>query len=142
MDQSIVFVPVLVHMLLVFFLFILLGIKKSAAVRAGLVDRNKTALNPKAWPDSVVKVSNNIANQFESPVLFYMLAVILYITGSVNEWVVLLTAIYVATRYLHSYFHVTSNYVPLRFKAFLAGMLILLGLTIWQVMCLLIKLIF
>ena len=66
MNNDLIFLPVLAHVVLVFMLYIYLGIVKSRAVKAGSVDRKKVALNPKAWPESVVKVLNNLDNQFES----------------------------------------------------------------------------
>jgi len=119
-------------MVLVFILYIRLGIEKSKAVNAGSADLEKTALNTKAWPQHVVKVSNNIGNQFETPMMFYILSVVLCVTNSVNVVVLSLMSIYVLSRYIHAYIHVTTNYVPHRFKVFLAGVLILLGLVIWQ----------
>lgn len=137
MNQQLIFIPVLLQMLLVFALFIRLGIVKSEAVSAGLTDHRKTALDTKAWPENVVKVSNNIANQFETPVLFYVLSLVIYLTESVSLAALVLTFSYVMSRYLHAFIHVTSNTVPYRLKAFLFGVFILIGLTAW----LLIKLI-
>jgi len=134
MNQNLIFIPMLAHILLIFALYIRLGIVKSSAIKAGTVDRSKAALNTKAWPESVVKVSNNIGNQFESPMLFYGLTVIFYLTNNVNSVVIVLMGLYAASRYVHAYIHVTSNYVPFRYKTFLIGMLILLGLSIWQLL--------
>lgn len=132
MNQQLIFIPVLLQMLLVFALFIRLGIVKSRAIKSGGVDRNKTALDTKAWPENVVKTSNNIANQFETPILFYILSLVIYLTQSTTSLVLGFTFTYVISRYLHAYIHVTSNTVPYRFKAFLFGVLILIGLTVWQ----------
>lgn len=134
MNPNLIFIPVLSHMLLVFILYIRLGIEKSKAVKAGSTDLKKTALNTKAWPDHVIKVSNNIGNQFETPMIFYVLSVIFYLTNSVDGLVISLMSIYAVSRYIHAYIHVTSNYVPYRFKVFLVGVLILLGLVIWQLL--------
>lgn len=131
MNQEVIFIPVLFQVLLVFAVFVFLGIAKIRAMRAGGVDPKETALNTKAWPENVVKISNNIANQFETPVLFYVLAVIMYLTNSVNGISLGLAFFYVLSRYVHAYIHVTSNYVPYRYKAFLVGVFILIGLTIW-----------
>jgi hypothetical protein len=134
MNNDLVFLPVLTHILLIFMLYIYLGRVKNRAVKEGSVDRKKTALNPKAWPEYVVKVSNNLSNQFESPILFYMLSIIYYLTGHVSSILVLIMGIYVLSRYLHAYIHVTSNYVPYRYKFFLIGVLILLALTLWLIL--------
>lgn len=134
MNNDLIFLPVLAHIFLAFMLYIYLGIVKTRAVKEGSVDRQKTSLNSKAWPDYVVKVSNNLDNQFESPILFYMLSVIYYLTNHVGGVLVSILSIYVLSRYIHAYIHVTSNYVPHRFQIFRIGVLILLVLTLWLVL--------
>jgi len=134
MTNEYIFLPVLAHMLLIFILYIYLGKVKSRAVREGSVDRREASLNPKAWPEFVLKVSNNLDNQFDSPILFYMLSVVYYLTGNVNGILLLIMGAYVFTRYIHAYIHVTSNYVPYRYKSFVIGLLTLLVLTIWLVL--------
>ena len=134
MNVDLIFVPVLAHMMLIFMLYIYLGVVKSRAVKEGNVDRKKAALNTKAWPEYVVKVSNNLANQFESPILFYMLSIIYFITNNVNGIIILLMSLYVLSRYLHAYIHVTTNYVPCRLKFFLFGVFILLALCLWLIL--------
>jgi len=126
------FVPFLAHIFLVFFLFIRLGIEKSAAVKTGQADRKKAALDNSAWPENVVKVSNNIANQFQVPMLFYALTFSLLLTNAVNLTVLIAMMLFVVSRYIHTYIHITSNYVPHRFKAFTFGTVLLLGVTVWQ----------
>jgi len=134
MNNDLIFLPVLAHIFLIFMLYIYLGVLKTRAVKEGTVDRQKASLNTKAWPEYVVKVSNNLANQFESPILFYMLSVIYYLTNHVNSVLVLIMSLYVLSRYIHAYIHVTSNYVPYRYKFFLIGVLILLVLTLGLVL--------
>jgi len=111
--------PVLAHIVLVLGLYILLGIRKSAAVKSKSVDLKEASLNNKAWPTGVVQVSNNIDNQFESPLLFYVVCII-----------TLLAWLFVALRYIHSYIHIGSNYVPYRLRTFVVSLLIILALLI------------
>ena len=131
MEMNTLLIPALAHMLLIFALYIMLGIRKSAAVKAGLVDRKEASLNANAWPESVVKISNCIANQFEAPVLFYALTFMLVFTGHVNGVIFGLLSLFVFSRYWHAYIHVTSNYVPHRMGAFIIGVVILLLLAVW-----------
>jgi len=128
MNANLIFWPVLAQILLTIAMYALLGARKRRAIEAGGVDRQQTALDNRAWPADVVKVSNNIANQFEGPVLFYVLAFVLYAIDAVDVIALTLAWIYVASRYVHAYIHVGSNYVPARFSAFLFGMLMLMGL--------------
>ncbi len=135
-DSTLIFVPVLTHMLLVFALFIKLGIAKNKAVRNKQVDRAAAALDKNAWPEEVRKISNNIDNQFQVPMLFYALSFIAYLSGNSGPMVATLLGVYVASRYIHAYIHITSNHVPHRFRAFLIGTLLLLALSIMQLLAL------
>ncbi|WP_342631573.1 MAPEG family protein [Marinobacter alkaliphilus] len=68
-------------------MFIMLGVRKARAVKTGKVNRHQAALDNRVWPEEVVKVSNNIANQFEAPVLFYVLCLVTYsIIAAVSVW--------------------------------------------------------
>ena len=94
------------------------------------------ALNNKAWPDNVVQVSNNITNQFEVPVLFYVLALLLFSIDAVGVIALALSWVFVIRRYIHSYIHTHSNYVPMRLRAYLMGSLAVIGLFVCSVLAL------
>lgn len=137
MNPSNIFWPVLAQVLLTIFMFALLGIRKSKAVSAGLVNRKHAALDNRAWPESVVKVSNNISNQFEIPVLFYVLCLVLHSINAAGFIAVGLASLFVLIRCAHAYVHVGSNYVPTRLRLFLFGCALLLAmflLTAWELM--------
>ena len=122
--------PVLVHIVLVLGLYIVLGIRKSAEIKSKSVDLKETSLNNKAWPTGVVQVSNNIDNQFESPLLFYVVCIITYLAEASTSISILLAWLYVALRYFHSYVHIGSNFVPYRLEIFAVSLLIILALLI------------
>lgn len=126
MNATIILYPLLAQVLLVLILFMLLGKRKFAAAKTKTVNLQDAAMNNKAWPKDVVLVSNNIANQFEVPVLFYVLALVCYVTSSVNIVTVACAWLFVVARYCHAYVHVTRNVVPIRFRFFLISLLSIL----------------
>ncbi len=130
MDKNLVFLPVLVQILLTIMVFVALGIVKSRAVKLGQVDLEKRALHPDAWPDSVLKFSNNINNQFETPVLFYALTTMLWALNAVDIFALSFAWGFVITRIVHAYIHTGSNYVPARRMVFTVGCVFLLLLTL------------
>lgn len=130
MNNNLIFFPVLVQILLTIAMFVGLAIMKVIAIKAGDVDESKRALHSDAWPPYVLKFSNNISNQFETPVLFYVLCCMLWALGGVNMISLTCAWAYVVTRLLHAYIHTGSNYVPYRKHVFLTGVVFLLGLTI------------
>ena len=131
MNSSSILIPMLVQVSLTLLVFVLLGFRKIAAIKTGKVDREKTALDNTAWPIGVVKVSNNISNQFQTPVIFYILIIFFYMTNSVTMSVVILSWVYSISRLIHAFVHVTSNFVPARFLMFMLGVICLLIMTIF-----------
>ena len=130
MESNYIFLPVIVQVALTLCLYIYLVIAKSRAVKLGEVDETRRALHDDAWPDSVLQINNCIRNQFEIPLLFYVLIGILWGVGGVNVYVHAAAWIFVLSRIGHALIHTGSNYVPLRRKFFMVGSFILLGLTV------------
>tara|TARA_R110001592_G_scaffold213716_1_gene466532 strand:+ start:802 stop:1218 length:417 start_codon:yes stop_codon:yes gene_type:complete len=128
MSSSHIFWPVLAQVLLTLVLFIVLGARKAKAIKAGKVNREQAALDNRVWPEYVVKVSNNIANQFEVPILFYILCVVLYSINAAGTVAIVLAWLFVASRYAHAWVHVRSNYVPVRMRLFMVGCVVLLSM--------------
>lgn len=137
-EQSLIFIPLLFHVLLVFGLYVRLGLLRGKAASEKSVDLAAAALDNNVWPEAALKVSNNIDNQFQIPVLFYVLTFVAYLTAQINAFTIILLGAFVASRYIHAYIHISSNYVPYRFWAFTSGALLLLVLTLWQLFALII----
>lgn len=131
MDPKQIFWPVLVQILLTIVGFMLMGVQKAKAVKANDVDMTKTALNNDAWPEYVMKVTNNVRNQFQVPLLFYVICFVFYSINAVTTTVLYLAWAFVITRIIHAYIHMSSNYLPARFRVFTLGFVILVVMTIY-----------
>lgn len=122
MNANLILWPMLVQVLLTLGMYVVLGKRKADAMKSGDFDhQQEAALDNKAWPKPIVLVSNNIANQFELPVLFYALCLLLHVGGLVGAFTLLLAWAFALSRLAHAYVHVTSNYVPHRLSLFLVG---------------------
>lgn len=130
MNNELILAPILGHIFLVMLIYVLLLVRKIKAAKAGLVDREIAAMDRKAWPADVVKASNNLDNQFEAPMMFYALCLILYLTQAVTTLTLVLAWFFLLSRYLHAFVHVTSNYVPIRMRVFASGLVALTGMAI------------
>jgi len=130
MNSNLIFFPVLAHVLLIMWIYLLLAIRKKQALQSGKVDLSRRALFEDAWPDNVIVVNNNIRNQFQVPVLFYIVCFILWATDAVNIWVMSLAVLFVVSRYAHASVHTGDNIVRNRFRLFVFGFLIVFILTI------------
>jgi hypothetical protein len=139
MKDLAIFYPILAHIFLVLILYILLGLRKAAAAKSKHVDFKEASTNSLAWPKNVIQVSNNIANQFESPILFYILCVITYLADATTILAIGLAWSFVVLRYVHSYFHTGSNYVPYRYRAFVLSLLVIIALLVQLIIQLMIS---
>lgn len=70
-------------------------------------------------PPAVSNPSDNFKNLFEMPVLFYVIALVLFVTHQVDAHHVTAAWIFVGFRTLHSIVHCTFNLVLLRFYLYL-----------------------
>ena len=136
MNSNEIFLPVLVQILITITGFMLLGVRKTRAVKSGQVDLEKTALDNDAWPDYVLMVSNNIRNQFQVPVLFYVLCFLLYSIDAVSTTVLYLAWAFVISRAIHAYIHMSSNFVPARFGVFTIGFVIMIAMFVFTAIAL------
>lgn len=102
------FWPLVAQTVLVFILYGLLSLRRSAAMKSGRAKMEQFRENRDEPAESLV-VRNAIANQFELPVLFYVVSIVLFMTQADNLPAVALAWFFVAMRYGHAYVHVTSN---------------------------------
>jgi hypothetical protein len=114
--------PVLAQIFWTFVVFILLGVRRSHALRSRMNRPQDLALSDDAWPEDARKTSNNVRNQFETPVIFYALCGVATYLNVTPLGMTILAWIYVATRVVHTYVHTTFNVVPVRGLIFAIGM--------------------
>ncbi len=122
--------PMIAHVALVIVLYLLLSARRMRAVREGRARPEQFRENREEPAESLV-VKNAIANQFELPMLFYAVSILLYLVDADNPVTVAGGWLFVALRYAHAYVHVTSNRLRYRRPLFIAGLLVLVLLWIW-----------
>jgi len=128
MSITSVLLPVYVQVALTVLLLLWMGSARLACLKGGEVKVRDIALGERNWPERILKVQNAYHNQFELPVLFYVLVVLALITRKADMLFVVMSWMFVASRLVHAGIHVTSNKVPLRFQAFVVGVLILVAM--------------
>jgi hypothetical protein len=124
MSYQMILAPLFVQLLLTLIVaFMLAGHRVRAAVRKEIPEN--IALREPNWPTHVRQVDNNYLNQFELPVLFYVLTVLAIITRHADLFFVLMAWVFVVLRIFHAYVHLTSNILQIRGPLFSAGLLVL-----------------
>jgi hypothetical protein len=123
-----ILLPLFVEVALTFALMLWMASARTAALKGRQTRMADIALGQPNWPARVQQISNSYASQFQIPVLFYLLTVLVIITRHADIVFVVMAWLFVAARLVHAYIHTSSNYVPRRFGAFAAGSLILLAM--------------
>ena len=118
--------PLFVMVALTFALLVWMGAVRVATVRRGEVRVKDIALGQSNWPPRVQQISNCYHNQFQLPVLFYVLTALALFLSKADLLFVIMAWVFVVLRIVHAAIHVTSNHVGRRFQAFAAGAVVLL----------------
>ncbi len=121
MNPNYLYLPVLVQICLTLAVYGALIRAKVKALREGQVDNARRALHEDAWPEYVQKINNNIRNQFEVPVLFYVLVIALVQLNGVSIVAIAAAWIFALSRLAHAWIHTGANVVRLRRNIFLLG---------------------
>lgn len=121
-----VLLPVFVQIALSFFLLFRMGFVRVDSIRAGETKIKDIALGQPNWPEKPTQIANSYANQFQIPVLYFVLVALALPLQKADLLFVALSWVFVGLRLAHAYVHITSNYVPHRFKIFVAGVSVLM----------------
>ncbi|WP_234902440.1 MAPEG family protein [Agrobacterium larrymoorei] len=124
------FWPMIAHAFLVFGLYVLLFLRRKKFTFSN-ADTFKQFRDSGEEAVQSQLVNKNIANQFEIPVLFHAACLLLYITDADNIVTIILGWIFVFSRFLQSYAHVTSKSLRYRAPAFAAGFAALVLMWAW-----------
>ena len=114
MSLQAVLLPLFVEVILTFVLMLQMGALRRADYSSGAVRADDIALREPRWPQRTTQAANAFSNQFELPVLFYVLTILAWVTRHAGIVFVVLAWIFVICRVLQAYIHVTSNVVRYR----------------------------
>jgi hypothetical protein len=125
MSIQAILLPLFVEVALTLCLGTWLAIARTSAMRRREVHARDIALGEPNWPSKITQISNAFGNQFELPVLFYVLTILSLITHHADLLFVVLAWIFVLSRLAHAIVHTTSNRIQLRGPLFGIGALVL-----------------
>jgi hypothetical protein len=114
MTVQMILLPLFVEVILTFALLFWLAPLRARDFRSGLVREEDIGLRQPNWSKPALQVQYSFSNQFELPVLFYVLTILAYITHHAGVLFVVLAWVFVIFRLFQAYVHVTNNKVRLR----------------------------
>jgi hypothetical protein len=126
-----VLLPVFVLVGLTFGLLVWMGGARRAALVGGGTKVRDIVLGQPNWPPRATQIGNCYRNQFELPLLFYILIALALPLRHADLVIVLLSWVFVVTRLVHAGIFVTSNDLNQRSLAWFAGALVLLAMWLY-----------
>ena len=123
--------PIFVLAILTFMVVFGVGASRLISVR-------RRQVNPKLYklmsgyeaPDYVQKLTRNLSNLLEIPILFYVLGLLLIALQIEDSTMVAMAWVFVALRFVHTAIHIIYNHTIHRFMAFVGSALTLLAMWI------------
>ncbi len=126
MDQTAIFAPMGALVALTFAVLLIIPFKRFQAGFAGRIRSDDFKFGESAnVPGDVAIPNRNYMNLLELPMLFYVLCIVLFVSGRVTPITVMMAWVYVALRVGHSLVHLTFNNVMVRLTFFAASNVVL-----------------
>lgn len=120
-----ILLPLFVQVILTFVLMFGMMYYRMGALRGGETRLSEIALREPNWPTRATQFAYAFSNQFELPVLFYVLTLCAIATRHADTLFVTLAWLFVVFRILQAVIHVTNNDVRLRGGFYGIGALVL-----------------
>jgi hypothetical protein len=131
MSVPMVLLPVFVLVGLAFSLLMWMAVaRRNAIVKEGTKIRD-IALGQPNWPVRATQIGNCFKNQFEMPVLFYILIALALPLRHADLVIVCLSWAFVVTRFVHAGIFVTSNDLNYRSLAWFAGVILVFAMWVY-----------
>jgi hypothetical protein len=131
MSIQMVLLPLFVQVGLTFALLLGMATARTRALSSRETTFKEIALGQANWPERATQLGNCFRNQFEVPVLFYVLIALALPIRHADLVIALLSWVFVVTRFAHAGIFVTSNDVRTRSLAWFAGVLVVLAMWIY-----------
>jgi hypothetical protein len=131
MSVQMVLLPVFVQIGLTFALLLSMVSVRTRALKGREVSLRDIALGQPNWPTRATQIGNCFKNQFELPLLFYALVALAFPIRHADLVIVMLSWVFVVTRFAHAGIFVSSNNVQRRSLAWFAGVLVLFAMWVY-----------
>jgi hypothetical protein len=131
MSVQMVLLPVFVLVGLTFALLLWMAGARRQALVGGETGVRDIALGQPNWPTRATQIGNCFKNQFELPLLFYTLIALALPLRHADLFIVLMSWVFVVTRFAHAGIFVTSNDLKQRSLVWFAGVLVLFAMWIY-----------
>lgn len=122
MNSTVIFWPMIAQAFLAYAIYVLVSRRRVVAIKTGLAKSSDYRI-PITEPEPSATAIRSLINQFELPVLFFAACLALQAVDGVSFLALIVAWVFVASRFLHAYVHVTTNRLRHRRPLFVVGFL-------------------
>ena len=127
MDRILIIYPAFAMILLAYFSYIIMTLIGKKYTTNKEIKYSQFKLYTGVFPDKYEQSRQHLKNQFELPIIFYLLVALLYSSNNLQYIDIILAWLFVISRYIHSFIRFKNNYLPYRGTVFALGYVILLA---------------
>ncbi|MDP5149734.1 MAPEG family protein [Rheinheimera baltica] len=136
--EKLILIPVFLQILLTSVVLVLMGRRRIRAAKNKEISVSAfKTMNLNGANEQVIATSRNFENQFQMPMLYLFSVLFTLQLGLADMGYVVMGAAFVLLRLVHTFVHIGSNNVRLRFNVFLLGCVVLWAIwlrLVWQVL--------
>lgn len=125
-DRDLIFIPIVLMVSATIFIYGKLYKTRFSLFKDGIGTVKDYKLN-ESEPKQSRQINNALRNQFESPVLFYVLCLSAYVSSTVSILLLAIAFIYCILKTFHIRMHTGDNIVMTRMKIFVHSMQVLMA---------------
>lgn len=131
MNSNAIFWPMIVQALVSLWMYFPMSRARIGAVVSGKAKAHDMRLPRQKEPEEIAKFGNAVSNQFELPVLFFVVCLAAHSAGFIDTALIVLTWLFAILKAAHSSIHITSNRLKFRFRLFAAALITAIAMWIW-----------
>ena len=132
MSQNLILLPVLAHVALIFAILVVMALRRQASIKAQRKSvQDMATATERDWEPAAAAAAACFRNQFEMPVLFFVVCVLALDMRSIDFGFLVLAWLFVISRVVQVHAHLTHNRIAIRGGSYLAGCAVLMVMWLW-----------
>lgn len=123
MDKALISIMLLYYLFIVALMFYMFK-KRTKAIKNKEVKFSHFKAYQGSTPEYLVVIQNHFNNQFQLPIIFFIVTSLIVALNKVSLLAVVLASLFLISRLIHTYIHLGSNKPLIRAIAYFVGVII------------------
>ncbi len=121
----------IVQALMSIWVYFPMGRARISVIKSGKASAYDFKLPKQKEPGEIAHLGNAVSNQFELPVLFFVVCLATHSASLVDAPMLFAAWLFVILKAVHTTVHITSNKLKYRFRLFAVSLFVVLAMWVW-----------